>query len=373
MPDANGRARSVGGVLITSRRVDLTKRHALTISRGTIRGSTNVIVTVVHDGVTGIGEMAPSDVTGDTADSAELDLGEWAVALHDVRPDEFQRIDVTLRELGASDRGAARAALDLACHDWWGRSLGRPVWQLLGLDATRVPATSLTIGINPPDVIREVVPEILGRTRAKYLKVKLGQPAGFEADQDMFAAVQEAAASTGQTPIWRVDANGGWDVVSAQMMIGWLADRGVIEVEQPLAQGNEDGLVAVYRQTTVPIFADESVRVAADVADLADRVHGVNLKLMKCGGLREGLRIIHTARAHGLKVMIGCMGESSLAISAGAQLAPLVDAVDLDSHLNLMDDPFVGASYVHGRVVPNDLPGLGVVAREVPGPPSIEL
>ena len=171
---------------------------------------------------------------------------------------------------------------------------------------------------------------------------------------------QEAATAAGFAPQWRVDANGGWDVASAQMMIEWLADRGVIEVEQPLAQGMEDGLSFVYRTTTIPIFADESVRVASDVADLADRVHGVNLKLMKCGGLREGLRIIHTARAHGLKVMIGCMGESSLAISAGAQLAPLADAVDLDSHLNLLDDPFVGASYVDGRIVPNDRPGLGV-------------
>ena len=350
-------------VFITSRRIDLTKRHALTISRGTITGSTNVVVTVVHDGVSGRGEMAPSDVTGDTAASAEADLAEWAAALHDLAPDEFERIDAALRSIGALDGGAVRAALDMACHDWWGRSLGRPVWRLLGLDFTKVPATSLTIGINPPAVIRDVVPEILLRTRAKYLKVKLGQPAGIEADQDMFVAVQKAARMTGLVPQWRVDANGGWDVPSAQMMIEWLADRGVIEVEQPLAVGNEDGLPFLYRVTTVPIFADESVRVASDVADIADRVHGVNLKLMKCGGLREGLRIIHTARAHGLKVMIGCMGESSLAISAGAQLAPLVDAVDLDSHLNLLDDPFVGASYVDGRVGPNDLPGLGVSDR----------
>ena len=351
---------ALGGVLITSRRIELTKRHPLTISRGTITGSTNVIVTVVHDGVAGMGEMAPSDVTGDSAASAEGDLAAWSVALHDLAPDEFDRIDATLAAVGAPDRGAVRAALDMACHDWWGRSLSRPVWRLFGVDGTRVPPTSVTIGINPPDIIREVVPEILHRTRALYLKVKLGQKAGVEADQDMFVAAQEAALRAGYLPQWRVDANGGWNVISAQMMIAWLADRGVIEVEQPLAQGHEDGLPFVYRTTTVPIFADESVRVASDVADLADRVHGVNVKLMKCGGLREGLRIIHTARAHGLKVMIGCMGESSLAISAGAQLAPLVDSVDLDSHLNLLDDPFVGATYVDGRMRPNDLPGLGV-------------
>ncbi len=350
-------------MFLTSRRIDLTKRHPLTISRGTIRGSTNVVVTVSHEGVSGMGEMAPSDVTGDSAESAELDLTEWASVLHDHAPDEFDRIDHALRAIGAPDRGAVRAALDIACHDWWGRSLGRPVWRLLGLDATRVPATSLTIGINPPDVIREVVPEILNRTRAAYLKVKLGQAAGVDADKEMFLAVQEAARRAGFVPKWRVDANGGWDVSGAQSMIEWLAERGVIEVEQPLAQGREEELPMLFRTTTIPIFADESVRVASDVADIADRVHGVNFKLMKCGGLREGLRIIHTARAHGLRVMIGCMGESSLAISAGAQLAPLVDAVDLDSHLNLLDDPFEGASYVDGRIVPNDLPGLGVVDR----------
>lgn len=347
-------------MILTSRRIELTKRHPLTISRGTIWGSTNVVLTVVHDGFSGTGEMAPSDVTGDTAESAEAALASWAEALEDLAPDQFEAIDAALRAIGAPHRGAVRAALDMACHDWWGRSLDQPVWRLLGLDLTKVPPTSVTIGINPPDVVRQVVPEILNRTRAHYLKVKLGQPAGLDADKEMFAAAQEAALGSGHSPQWRVDANGGWDVPSAQMMIEWLAERGVIEVEQPLAQGNEDGLPFVYRTTTIPIFADESVRVASDVADLADRVHGVNLKLMKCGGIREGLRIIHTARAHGLKVMIGCMGESSLAISAGAQLAPLVDAVDLDSHLNLLDDPFVGASYAHGRVVPNGLPGLGV-------------
>jgi L-Ala-D/L-Glu epimerase len=350
-------------MIITSRRVELTKRHALTISRGTIRSSTNVIVTVVHDGVSGHGEMAPSDVTGDTAESFELDLGEWAAVLHDLAPDEFEAIDAALVSIGVSDRGAARAALDMACHDWWGRSVGRPVWRLLGADRSRVQPTSLTIGINPPDVIREVVPEILSRTRASYLKVKLGQPAGLDADREMLVAVQEAAAKAGFSPAWRVDANGGWDTVSAQKMSGWLAERDVTMVEQPLPPELEDEFGDVLGSSPIPVFLDESIRVASDVARLASVAHGVNLKLMKCGGLREGMRIIHTARAHGLHVMIGCMGESSLAISAGAQLAPFVDAIDLDSHLNLLDDPFVGAPYVDGRVVPNDQPGLGVAER----------
>ncbi len=160
--------------------------------------------------------------------------------------------------------------------------------------------------------------------------------------------------------VWRVDANGGWDVEGALAMDRWLADRGVELVEQPLPQGHEHELPALHRGSSLPIVADESVRTSADVAALADRVDGVNLKLMKCGGLDEALRIIHTARAHGLSVMIGCMGESSLAIGAGAQLAPFVDHLDLDSHLNLLDDPFDGPTFTDGVVRPSDRPGLGV-------------
>ena len=192
--------------------------------------------------------------------------------------------------------------------------------------------------------------------------MKLGSPEGLDHDRDVFSAAFEAAATFG--PIsWRVDANGGWTVPSAQMMIPWLAERDVEMVEQPLAKGNEDALVAVHDFSTLPIFVDESVSTACDIIALADRVNGVNLKLMKTGGITEAVRLIHTARAHGLRVMIGCMGESSLSIAAGAQLAPLVDAIDLDSHLNLINDPFTGTQFVNGRVLPGDGPGLGISRR----------
>ncbi len=342
---------------ISTQRISLTKRHPLTISRGTITGSVNVVVSVEHDGITGLGEMAPSDVTGDSTDRAEMLLGSWADDLATLAPHEFDQIAAIVGEAGP----AARAALDLACHDWLGKRTNLPVWRLFGVDRSRTVPTSVTIGIDSEAVIAAKVPEILNRTNARILKVKLGQPAGIESDQAMFVYVQEAAAEIGASPMWRVDANGGWSVAGARVMIPWLEARGVDMVEQPLAQGSESELGAVCEVARVPLFLDESIRTSADVVRFAPLVDGVNLKLMKCGGLREALRIVHTARAHGLQVMIGCMGESSLAISGGAQISGLMDAIDLDSHLNLMDDPFDGAWFVDGRVLPNDRPGLGAL------------
>lgn len=303
-----------------------------------------------------MGEMAPSDVTGDATDRAELLVGSWAGDLEPLAPYELDRIAAAVGDAGP----ATRAAVDLACHDWLGKRADLPVWRLFGVDRDRTPPTSVTIGIDSDAVLATKVPEILTRTNAKILKVKLGQAAGIEADQAMFVSVQEAARKIGASPMWRVDANGGWSVSDARTMIPWLEGRGVDMIEQPLVEGSESELGAVCEVANVPVFLDESIRTSADVARYASLIDGVNLKLMKCGGLREALRIVHTARALGLQVMIGCMGESSLAISGGAQLSGLMDAIDLDSHLNLIDDPFEGAAYVDGRVMANDRPGLGV-------------
>ena len=339
-------------------RIVLTKRHALTISRGTSTGSTNIVLRVDDERWSGFGEMAPSEVTCDSAEATEEAVARWSPILADVGAWELDRARALLaNDLAGS---ATFAALDLAMHDWIGTRADLPLWKMWGGDLGRVPPTSLTIGINPPAVVRELVPEILTRTGAVVLKVKLGQPAGLDADRDMFVAAQEAALDVGRPVAWRVDANGGWTPPGAAEMIPWLAARGVSLVEQPLAQGDEDALPALYAVSPVPLFGDESIRDAHDVARFADRYHGVNLKLMKCGGLAEARRIIATARAHRLQVMIGCMGESSLAISAGAQLAPFVDHLDLDSHLNLLDDPFDGATMSAGTLCPTDRAGLGV-------------
>jgi L-alanine-DL-glutamate epimerase-like enolase superfamily enzyme len=345
-------------VQIKTTRFTVQKRYPLTISRGTSTGTENLLVEVAAEGVTGRGEMSPAIASGETAEIAEADVSRWAAALSDGSPWEMQRIEDVLDEAGGGN--AARAALDIALHDWRGQRLGQPLWKLWGLERSRIVPTSLTLGISSPEQVRERIPEILARTGAKILKIKLGSPDGPEADQAMFAVCQEAAPPS---IAWRVDANGGWDVPAARAMLLWLAERGVEFVEQPLERGREAELPALYRDSPLPLYADESVRVAADVPPLADRVHGVNLKLMKCGGLAEAWRIVHTARACGLRVMFGCMSESTLAITAAAHLSPLADALDLDSHLNLVDDPFTGAGLREGRVVPNDLPGLGVRKR----------
>jgi muconate cycloisomerase len=250
----------------------------------------------------------------------------------------------------------AIAALDVALWDLRAKKAGKPLYELLGLEKRSVP-TSVTIGINPPSVTLERVPDILRRTGAKCLKIKLGSPEGRAHDKEHFLAAKEASAPFGS--ILRVDANGGWTVDEAVEMIGWLKTHGVDYVEQPLVEGGEAGLTTLFSSRELPIFIDESCRWASDVEKWADRVDGVNLKLMKCGGITEALRIVAEARKHNLKTMIGCMSESSVAIAAGAAMGALFDHIDLDSHLNLNPDPASGAPIVDGVIVPLDVPGHG--------------
>jgi L-Ala-D/L-Glu epimerase len=350
---------------LTSQRLVLTKRYPLTISRGTITGSVNVLVRVEHDGVVGWGEGAPNDVSGDTTESIETDVARISGALDGIDPSDGAALGMLLEASGAG--GAARAAVDIAWHDWWGVRAGQPLWRLWGIPLARrnqVAPTSLTIGMAPVGVLANRVPEIVARTGARALKVKLGGSGGIDSDKEMFAAVQHAAGDSSLA--WRVDANGGWSPDDAIEMDRWLAERNVEYVEQPLPAVLDAELRRVVPHLRLPVFLDESITTWRDVALVVGIVAGVNLKLMKCGGMAQGRRIIDAARAANLDVMIGCMGESSLAITAGAHLAPLVDHVDLDSHFNLIDDPFVGAQMIEGRVVAPDAPGLGVQQKVDP-------
>lgn len=339
------------------RRLQLTKLYPLAISRGVSSGSENLFLTLTDGPHWGIGECAPA--TGDEGAAARaeaqllafLEAGIEGQAIHDI----WHRA----HESGMD--APALAALDTALWDLEARRLGVPLYRMLGLPRRTV-ATSITIGINPPEVVRERVPDLLRRTGTQYLKIKLGNPAGIDADKESFLASKEAAAPFRAG--LRVDANGGWGLDEALEMLPWLANHGVDYVEQPLPQGQEEELPVLYRSRPLPIFVDESCRLAADVPKVAPWVDGVNLKLMKTGGVTEALRLVATARAHGLSTMIGCMSEGSVGIAAGAHIAALFDHVDLDSHLNLNPDPAEGLLNEGGQILPTEAPGLGVRLRD---------
>ncbi len=336
---------------IEFRTVYLKKRFPLAISRGLITGSDNLFVSISDGTHTGWGEMAPGGSEGaETAAEGEAMLrvfckGGLSGSIHQVWADAIT----------AKVAPCALAALDMALWDLRAKQANMPLYRLLGLSRGAV-VSSLTVGINPPEVVRERVPLLLGQG-AKALKIKLGSPEGIDADKAMFMAVLEAAGGSGA--VLRVDANGGWTLKDALHMMGWLAERDVEYIEQPLERGQEDALIDLFKDRALPIFVDESCCMSKDIPGFADRVDGVNLKLMKCGGITEALHIVATARAFGLKTMIGCMGESSVSIAAGASLGALFDYIDLDSHLNLDPDPASGAPFEGGITLPADIPGHG--------------
>lgn len=334
----------------------LPKKHPFAISRGVSTESKNLFAIVDSGGQRGIGEFSVG--TGDplTPDIAESQLQE--IVDEGLDGLSISEVYARMRERGLA--GATMAALDIALWDLKAKKAGMPLYELLGLPNRHVP-TSITIGINPPDVARERVQELLS-TGCKFLKIKLGSKEGIEADQAMFEACREAAKPFAAA--LRVDANGGWSLSDAKAMMRWLADRGVEYVEQPLAKGAEDQLPELFEGRPLPIFADESVHFSEDVPRIARCVDGINLKLMKCGGITEALRIVAVARALGLGTMIGCMSESSVGIAAGAAIGSLFDHIDLDSHLNLNPDPATGLDLIDGVVIPPNVPGHGAWLRD---------
>ncbi|MEH2384260.1 MAG: dipeptide epimerase [Nostoc sp.] len=334
----------------------VNKRFPLTISRGTTAQTTNVWVRISYDGIEGWGEASPFGVGNhrQSTDTIKDALEQVVPLLQRFSPLQRQQIEQVLTQNQIPS--AARAALDIAMHDWLGKRVGLPLWQIWGLDRNQIVPTSVTIGINSPEAARARARDWLQFTDVCLFKVKLGSPDGIDADKKMLLAVREEAP----LPELFVDANGGWSLSDAIAMCNWLADLGIKYVEQPLPRGQEPSLAKLKEASPMPIFVDESCFTSSDIPHLANYVDGINIKLMKSGGLTEAMRMVHTARAYQLQVMFGCYSDSSLANTAALQLAPLADYLDLDSHLNLIDDPFTGALLKQGRVLPNDLPGLGV-------------
>lgn len=309
-------------------------------------------VKVTQDGVTGWGEAAPVDTYRQTIESAEKTLA--VVAAGPVR-DVFE-IEQVLDALRTAhdDQLATVAAIDAAMHDWVGKRFGVPVYRWLGLSSGPIPPTSFTLGIEEDtDLLAERI-----RRAAEYpiLKVKLGRPN----DEEILRTIRQLAPRK----VLRVDANMAWTVDEARSKLAMLAAHGVEFVEQPLVASDLDGLRRLKEARVLPIFADESCVRPADVLALRDCVDGINIKLSKCGGIRPAMTMIRLARLLGMKVMLGCMIESTLGISAALQLATLVDYLDLDGHLLLSEDPFDGIGGAGGRLDLNDSPGLGVYPRK---------
>ncbi|MBE9061503.1 dipeptide epimerase [cf. Phormidesmis sp. LEGE 11477] len=333
------------------------KRVPLTISRGTNAGSTNLWVKVSADGIEGWGEASPFSIGNKTQTTEAIahDLQKLSTKLSGFYPLQQQKIASICDDLAICS--AAKAAVDVALHDWLGKKVGLPLWQLWGLDLDRITPTAVTIGISSPADAVKRLRQWRDQQTVASVKVKLGAPAGIAADQAMFEALLPEVPKGAKVSI---DANGGWRLTDALTMSYWLADRGVTYLEQPLPVAHDDLLPALRAQSPLPIFIDESCFDSADIHRLAHCIDGINIKLMKSGGLSEARRMIHTAQACGLQVMFGCYSDSVIANTALSHLAPLADHLDLDSHFNLKDDPFSGAHLENGILMPNSRPGLGL-------------
>jgi L-alanine-DL-glutamate epimerase-like enolase superfamily enzyme len=326
---------------------ELQLKHTFTVS-GNSRNTTPAVLTELdYGGCTGYGEASMPPYLGESQESVMkflnlVDLGQFR--------DPF-RLDEILEYVDKLDKGnsAAKACIDIALHDLLGRLVEQPLYRLWGLTPENTPMTSFTIGIDTPDVVRTKTREAEG---FKVLKVKLGGGN----DREMIRTVREVT----DVPLY-VDVNQGWkDKVEALDMIHWLGEQGVLFVEQPLPKEAVEDIAWLTGRSPLPVIADEAFQRLPDVATLSGVYSGINIKLMKSTGLREAHKMITVARALGMHVMIGCMTETSCAVSAAAQLSPLVDWADLDGNLLISNDVFEGMKVVDGKVTLSKLPGIGV-------------
>jgi L-alanine-DL-glutamate epimerase-like enolase superfamily enzyme len=348
-------------------RFPLTKAVPLAISRGTTAAVDHWLLTLEHGGLRGMGETGGFDAGHRRFEGGAVaaELEAFLPRLEGWSPQPLQALEHLLEPLSPP----ARCAVDLALHDWWGQRLGQSLHRLWGLDPAAVAPTSVTVGLGPVAAVRPRLERWWEQLPASRVKLKLGSPEGLAHDralvQEVLAALEERSQASGSALELQVDANGGWDRDGARAMLGWLAERGVVLVEQPLPpledpEADAAAFADLELDCPIPLVADESCWNLADVIRLAPYVDGVNIKLLKSGGLTEALLMAQACRRLGLGVMLGCYSDSRLLNGAAAQLLPLVDWPDLDSHLNLIDDPFRGPRLEGERVLPGEGAGLGV-------------
>jgi len=330
--------------------LELRTRHPFIIARGGSSEHRTVMVRLIdREGREGWGEAAPASYYGESPETVLAALQSYATVLP---ADPFDLENAERAQYSLMTRNAsARAALSAALHDLVGKRLGVPLYRLWGLDPDKAPRSTFTIGLDTAERMQQKVREA---EPYPILKVKLGT----DRDIDILKTIRNATHKE-----IRVDANCAWTVKQAIRMLPVLEEFGVKALEQPLVAEDLDGLAEVSRRSSIPVIADESCETAADIPRLVGKVDGINIKLAKCGSLREALRMIALARAHHMTVMVGCMIESSLAITAAAHFTPLVDLVDLDGAALLAEDPFVGATIAGGQVRLPSGPGLGVTRR----------
>ncbi|NDV78500.1 dipeptide epimerase [Dysgonomonas sp. 511] len=328
---------------------DLQMRHVFTLANSS-RTTTPVVLTeITYDGITGYGEASLPPYLGETQASVveflkKVNLEQFA------SPFEMDDILAYVDRI-AENNTAAKAAIDIALHDLTGKLMNQPWYKIWGLNRENTPSTTFTIGIDTDDVVRRKTKEA---SPYNILKVKLGR--GEKEDKRMIEAIR----SVSDKPI-AIDANQGWkDKHLALDMILWLKERGIVMVEQPTPKYNLDDAAWVTERSPLPVFADESFQRLTDVLRLKGAFTGVNIKLMKCTGMREAWKIQTVAHAANMKVMIGCMVETSCAISAATQLSPVAEWADLDGNLLISNDCFEGTTVVNGKMTLNDLPGIGV-------------
>jgi L-alanine-DL-glutamate epimerase-like enolase superfamily enzyme len=325
----------------------LQLKHVFTLA-GSSRSTTPVMLTKIQfEGFTGYGEASMPPYLGESHASAAqflsaLDLQQFS--------DPF-RMDEILEYIDSIAPGntAAKASVDIALHDLVGKIMNQPWYKIWGFTAEDTPVTSFTIGIDTPEVVRQKVKEA---EEFKILKVKLGR----DTDKEMIESIR----SVSEVPLC-VDVNQGWKNKNEALdMIFWLKEKGVEYVEQPMPKEQKDDIAWLTQNSPLPVIADEAVQRLADVQNTMGIYSGINIKLMKCTGMREAHKMMNLARSNNMKVMIGCMTETSCAISAAAQLSPLATWADLDGNLLIGNDPYTGVKIINGKITLIDKPGIGI-------------
>ena len=337
------------GIKLSFEPYELQLRHTFTVSSYSRKTTPDVQIKLEYEGFTGYGEASMPPYLGQSVESvcrflSQVDMEQF----HD--PFRLEEILAYVDSLSPGD-SAAKAAIDIALHDLVGKLMGQPWWRIWGLDPSKAPDTTFTIGIDTPEVVRQKTRECADRFN--ILKVKVG----LDNDKEMIRTIREVT----DLPL-AVDANQGWkDREQALDEIHWLKENGIVMVEQPMAKERIEDNAWITERSPLPIFADEAIQRLADIPSIKGAYHGINIKLMKCTGMREAWKMVNYARTEGMKVMVGCMTETSCAVSAAAQLSPAVDFADLDGNLLMTNDLYKGMEVIDGKITLSDRAGIGLL------------